>query len=112
MKYVGRVAKKLVDETSLVRLKYPPFDVLVARVGLRYYAIEDGCNHAGASLCEGHREGDNVVCPMHAYIFDITTGKLITPEEMCDDQRTFVCEVEGNDVVVWDPAMLTIKAPT
>jgi hypothetical protein len=30
---------------------------------------------------------------------------------MCDDQRTFVCEVEGNDVVVWDPAMLTIKAP-
>lgn len=109
MKYVGRVPKKTLDETPMVRVPYPPFDVLVARVGLRYYAIEDGCNHAGASLCEGFRVDDRVVCPLHAYVFEIKTGKLLQPEELCDDQRTFVCEEQGNDVVVWDPGLLTIK---
>ena len=108
MKYVGRVPKKTLDDAPLVRLEYPPFDVLVARVGLRYYAIEDGCNHAGASLCDGFRVDDRVVCPMHAYVFDIRTGKLIVPEEMCEDQRTFVCEEQGSDVVVWDPGLLAI----
>ena len=111
MKYVGRVPKKTLDETPMVRLDYEPFHVLVARVGLRYYAIEDGCNHAGASLCEGFRVDDRVVCPVHAYVFDIKTGKLLQPEELCDDQRTFVCEEQGSDVVVWDPGVLTIRVP-
>ncbi len=43
------------------------------------YAIEDACNHAGASLSEGSRLGKCVTCPMHGYIFDLTTGALVEP---------------------------------
>jgi nitrite reductase/ring-hydroxylating ferredoxin subunit len=96
----------------MVRLEYPPFDVMVALVGDMPYAIDDACNHAGASLTEGERHGDCVSCPMHGYIFDISTGRLVQPLGLCDDQRTFVARIEGDDVVVWDPgAGIRITGP-
>jgi len=91
-----------------VRLHYPPWHVLVAWVGDGPRAIEDACNHAGASLKEGSRDGDRVVCPLHGYIFSLETGELIAPRDLCDHQRTFVAEVEGDDVVVYDPFELRI----
>jgi len=47
----------------MLRLEYPPFHVLVALVGTTPCAIEDACNHAGASLSEGERRGACVICP-------------------------------------------------
>jgi nitrite reductase/ring-hydroxylating ferredoxin subunit len=103
LKFVGRVARSSLEGGALVRLTYPPFDVLVALVEGDPCAIEDACNHAGASLCDGRREGRRVSCPMHGYAFDIPTGRLVRPLGLCDDQRTFVARIEGDDVVVWDP---------
>ena len=93
----------------MVVLDYPPYDVLVCKVGPRYFAIENACNHAGASLAEGVRCDDRIVCPMHAYVFELRTGKLVQPEGLCDDQRAFVCEEQGDDVVVWDPVSIVIR---
>jgi len=75
----------------------------VALVSGEPCAIEDACNHAGASLSEGDRLGDCVACPMHGYVFDIATGRLMQPRGLCDDQRRFVVRLEGDDVTVWDP---------
>jgi len=44
-----------------------------------------------------------VVCPLHAYVFDLRTGAIVVPQGLCDDQRKFVTTIEGDDVVVWDP---------
>ena len=87
----------------MVRLEWPPFHVLVAVVDGVPTAIEDACNHAGASLSEGEREGCRVACPMHGYLFDLVSGSLIAPRGLCDDQRRFEAEIDGEDVVVWDP---------
>jgi len=86
----------------MVRLDDPPFHVLVALVDEEPYAIEDACNHAGASLSEGTRRGGCVICPMHGYIFELGTGKLIEPRGLCGDQRTFVARLDGDAVAVWD----------
>jgi len=86
----------------MVRLDDPPFHVLVALVDGRPVAIEDACNHAGASLSEGARQGNCVLCPMHGYIFELSTGKLLQPQGLCGDQRTFIARREGDRVVVWD----------
>jgi nitrite reductase/ring-hydroxylating ferredoxin subunit len=91
----------------MVRLDYPPFHVLVARVGGAACAIEDACNHAGASLSEGEREGDCVSCPMHGYVFELATGRLVVPQGLCGDQRRFAASVTGGDVTVWDPGLGT-----
>jgi len=107
-KLVGRVKLDEVKEKGTVRLEHPPFDVLVAWVDGQVYAIEDACNHAGASLAEGWLEDACVVCPMHAYVFDLKTGKLLRPRGLCSDQRTYKAVVEGEDVVVYDEFQLVV----
>ena len=107
MKLVGRVARAALLEADFVRVPYPPWNVLVALVDGTPYAIEDACNHAGASLAEGPRDGDRVVCPMHGYIFSLRTGELIAPRRLCDAQRR-VTTVEGDEVLVWDPFTVAI----
>ena len=104
MRRVGRVARALLADGAMVRLHDPPFHVLVTLADDgEPFAIEDACNHAGASLSEGERQGSCVVCPMHGYVFDLATGHLVTPAGLCGDQRTFVAHIEGDDVVVYDP---------
>lgn len=40
-----------------------------------YFAIDDSCPHAGGSLAEGMVDGDQVICPLHAFAFDVRTGQ-------------------------------------
>jgi nitrite reductase/ring-hydroxylating ferredoxin subunit len=107
MRLVGRVARARLADGAMVRLAWPPFHVLVALVEGVPCAIEDACNHAGASLSEGERGRSQarscVTCPMHGYVFDLTSGRLVEPRGLCEDQRCFVARLEGDDVVVWDP---------
>jgi nitrite reductase/ring-hydroxylating ferredoxin subunit len=109
LKLVGRVARARLLDGELVRLHYPPWHVLVAWVGDSPRAIEDACNHAGASLCDGGREGDRVVCPLHGYVFSLENGELLAPRGLCEDQRRFAARLEGEDVVVYDPFELRIE---
>ena len=112
MRFVGRIPRVALEDGGFVRLYDPPFHVLVALVDGKPCAIEDACNHAGASLSEGERQGSRVVCPMHGYIFDLTTGRLVEPLGFCDDQRRLVAEFAGDEVVVWDPgAGITLLGP-
>lgn len=108
MKWIGRVPRAALANGAFARIDYPPFHVLVSLVEGEPCAIEDACNHAGASLLEGGREGDCVLCPMHGYVFSLRTGALVTPKGLCDDQRRFTAIVEGEDVVVWDPVEIKI----
>jgi nitrite reductase/ring-hydroxylating ferredoxin subunit len=110
LRLVGRVLRETVEKEDFVRLPYPPYDVLVAIVEGAPCAIEDACNHAGASLTEGYRarEGTCVACPLHGYVFELRTGKLVIPKGLCEDQRRFHAEVDGDEIVVWDPFEITI----
>ena len=103
LRLVGRVPCARVADGAMVRLEWPPFDVLVTLVDGEPYAIEAACNHAGANLQEGERRGSRVICPMHGYQFDLTSGRLVEPRGLCDDQRRFVARVVGDEIVVWDP---------
>jgi nitrite reductase/ring-hydroxylating ferredoxin subunit len=103
VRLVGRVARTRLEGNAMVRLVDPPFHVLVALVDGSPIAIEDACNHAGASLSEGERRGRCVACPMHGYRFDLTTGELVEPRGLCDDQRRLIAHFAGDEVVVWDP---------
>jgi nitrite reductase/ring-hydroxylating ferredoxin subunit len=44
-----------------------------------YYAIDDTCPHRGGPLSEGAIEGEQVTCPWHGSVFQITSGEVITP---------------------------------
>lgn len=52
-------------------------DLLLARVGEKYYAVDDKCPHMGASLSGGTLEGTVVTCPKHGSQFDLTDGHMV-----------------------------------
>ena len=108
-KIVARVLRSKVDSEKLVRLDHPPFDVLVVAEDGRYYAIEDACNHAGASLAEGWVENACIICPMHGYKFSLESGELLAPKGLCDTQRTYVVEQSGDELVIVDTFSLLIQ---
>lgn len=49
--------------------------VVVFHVDDRYYAIDNQCPHAGASLASGACEGHTLACPAHGLRFDLRTGR-------------------------------------
>ena len=107
-KLVGRVKLAELREKGHLRLAYPPFDVLVAYEDGEVFAIEDACNHAGASLSEGWVENKCAVCPMHGYVFDLRNGQLLRPRGLCSDQRSYRVAIEDDDVVVRDDVEILV----
>lgn len=91
-----------------MRVDYPPYDVVVVRTEHGHFALEDGCNHSGASLSEGWVEDGCLICPVHEYAFSLATGELVRPRGACDAQRTFVIREEGDELAVYDPFQLVI----
>lgn len=95
-----------------LRLRYPPFHIVVVRLGDEVFAIEDSCNHAGASLAKGPVTADDcIVCPLHGYAFSLRSGALVRPRNLCDDQRKFEVDRDGDNVLIYDPETLQILPP-
>jgi nitrite reductase/ring-hydroxylating ferredoxin subunit len=49
--------------------------ILVCNVAGTFYAVDDECTHAIASLSEGRLVGNIVFCPMHGGSFDVCSGE-------------------------------------
>ncbi|RMH49808.1 MAG: NAD(FAD)-dependent dehydrogenase [Bacteroidetes bacterium] len=77
-------------------------DILLARIGGRYFATGAHCTHYGAPLAEGVLSGEEVMCPWHHACFNITTGRQTEPPGM-DSLPCFEVEVRGDDVLVHVP---------
>lgn len=60
------------------------------------FALDDRCPHKGGPLSEGIVHGTSVTCPLHAAVFDLTTGKGT------DDWRvkTHAVRVDGGRVLL------------
>ncbi|MEO9295432.1 MAG: Rieske (2Fe-2S) protein [Nitrososphaera sp.] len=51
-------------------------DVLVGRRRGVLFACNNSCPHRGASLSKGEFRGDNIVCYMHGYEYNVFSGRL------------------------------------
>jgi 3-phenylpropionate/trans-cinnamate dioxygenase ferredoxin subunit len=78
--------------------------VLVARVGDRFKALDDWCNHAGCLLSGGTLENNTVVCPCHEIGFDLDTGRNMTSPGIAGDQSPFSVEVEAGQLILLEDA--------
>jgi 3-phenylpropionate/trans-cinnamate dioxygenase ferredoxin subunit len=52
-------------------------EILLARVGNKYYATANHCPHMGGKLAEGELEGTIVTCPRHGSQFDLRNGRVV-----------------------------------
>ena len=64
-----------------------------------FYAIDDTCTHRGGPLSEGELNGNQVTCPWHGAVFDVTTGqvsRLPAPKAV----SRYNIRIEGGDIEV------------
>ncbi len=43
----------------------------------RFHATDDACPHEGTSLGDGVLHEGRVICPSHAWVFDVRTGACL-----------------------------------
>ncbi len=72
--------------------------VALFNVDGNFYAIDNTCAHQGGPLGEGMLDGTTVVCPWHAWEYDVTTGKCLTNPSAV--QKQFNVKIEGEDIFV------------
>ena len=75
-------------------------DILVTNVNGNYYAMDDTCTHAGASLSEGSLDGSTVTCPWHGSTWDCKTGKMIAFGVQLNDLSSYKVTVESDEIFV------------
>ncbi len=73
--------------------------IALFNLGGEFYATDDTCTHAEASLSEGEVVGDEVMCPLHFATFRIQTGEVLSPPAD-DDLQTYEVRVDGEDVLI------------
>jgi nitrite reductase/ring-hydroxylating ferredoxin subunit len=65
-----------VKENSTMIVRIGRSDIVIGRRGGRLFAFDNSCPHRGASLSKGEFKGNNIICYMHGYEYNIFTGKL------------------------------------
>ena len=86
----GQMKKVSVDEN----------EILVTNIDGNYFAIDDTCTHAGATLSEGKLEDSTITCDWHGAKFDCKNGKLIKFPGEINDLESYKVIIESDDVFV------------
>jgi nitrite reductase/ring-hydroxylating ferredoxin subunit len=88
---VASLAELPRNSMKLVKL----FDhkIVVANTGKEIVAFAPVCPHAGGLLHEGRLRGRNIVCPLHAYIWNVRTGEPVEPANE-DTLRRYTVRVD------------------
>ncbi len=73
--------------------------ITVFKIENGYYAIEDACTHAVASLSMGIVDGKKVMCPLHGAAFDLESGKALSLPAV-KGVRTFAVKIEQDIIFV------------
>tara|TARA_B100001079_G_C16382383_1_gene502703 strand:+ start:1180 stop:1494 length:315 start_codon:yes stop_codon:yes gene_type:complete len=86
-----------INENSVKVVNIENKDIAIFNVDGEFYAIDDLCSHADASLAEGEVFDCKVECPLHGAEFDLKTGEAVTlPATRPVD--TYMISVE-NDII-------------
>jgi len=73
-------------------------EIIVINTNGNFYAINDTCTHAGASLSEGTLDECIVTCGWHGAKFDCKTGKLSAFPAKIKDLQSYKVVVESDNI--------------
>lgn len=73
-------------------------DIAIFNLGDRFLAVENRCPHRGGPLADGIVSGGSVVCPLHAWKIDLTSGEVVNRTDNPPCARIFPARVENGVV--------------
>lgn len=68
-----------------------------------FYATEEICSHAHASLAEGFIIDDTIECPLHGACFSIKTGEALSAPAT-DPVQTYPVRIENGEILIGIPS--------
>lgn len=95
---VGKISE--IPAGKMQKVSVDGREILVANINGNYYACDDTCTHAGASLSEGALEGDTITCGWHGAKFNCTSGKLEKFPAKIKDLKSYKTVIESDNVFV------------
>jgi nitrite reductase (NADH) small subunit len=72
--------------------------IALANVAGNFHAIDGVCVHQGGPLGEGALDGCTVICPWHAWEYNVSTGKLVGNPDV--SVEIYPTEVRGDEIFV------------
>jgi nitrite reductase (NADH) small subunit len=80
------------------RVMVGELEVVLFQIGDEIFAVENLCPHQQYSVFhQGVLDGYTITCPMHAWSFDVRSGKAVTGSGRI---RTFELRVVGNEILI------------
>ena len=76
-------------------------EIIVARIGDDYFALDGWCSHEAGLLAEGqlHEGTCEVECPLHEGFFDLKTGRATNPPAD-EPVSVYQVRIDGDDIFV------------
>lgn len=75
-------------------------EIVIININGDFFAMDDTCTHAGASISDGKLDGSIVTCDWHGAQFDCKTGKLEKFPAKINDLKSYQVIIESDDVFV------------
>ena len=103
--YVFLPAAKTGDvaEGTAIKVTVGERDIALFNLGGSFYATDESCTHAYASLVDGYIDGEEVECPLHGARFSIPTGEVLA-EPATENIATYPARVEDDLILIGIPA--------
>ncbi len=73
---------EILDEESLIEnnplvVEFQGRKIAIARSGGALFAVDNTCPHLGGSLGKGTIKNNCIVCPLHHWSFELSTGRCV-----------------------------------
>ena len=72
----------------------------VFNLGDRMLTVDNRCPHRGGPLSDGIVSGDAVICPLHAWRINLSTGAVERPCEAASSQVTYATRVADGVIYI------------
>ena len=80
-KIAEQVSELHFKENNLLQIEVAGKEICIAKNGNSLAACASKCPHAGGNMCEGFLDkNENIICPVHRYIFNLANGRDISGE--------------------------------
>lgn len=86
----GQSRMFVIDETT----------ICVVRLGNEYFAMNNTCPHAGASLAHGYMENDVIHCRIHHWRFCVKSGKYLDEDKPAMNVKTYPIQLVGDQLQI------------
>jgi len=87
-----------IDTSSKKVFDIDGLEILIIKTESGIFAIENICSHEDAELHKGCLNGDEIICPLHAWRFNIQTGSCATNSDF--DVPVYPVKLENNEIWV------------